>query len=260
MRRTNTIAIAALLAALATAPAAAQQEVDETRPAAPDGTVKIENISGSVRVNGWDRDEVRVRGRLGAGVERLDIESTTRRTDIRVVVPRHGRNVGSSELEIDVPARSLVDVQIVSANVGVEGLAGEIRVEAVSGDVEVKGSTHDLDLQSVSGDVEAQLDGTLDRAELETVSGDIRLTATPAARAKVRAESVSGDVEIRLPGGVAADVEVSTFSGEIRNGLSDDRVERQGYGPGAELRFSVGGGGTRIVVSSFSGDVTLDRR
>lgn len=260
MRKTNTIAIALLLLALAAAPAKAGQEIDETRPAAPDGTVKIENISGTVTVRGWDRNEVHVTGRLGNGVERLDFEGSDRRTDIRVVVPRHGRNVGSSDLVIDVPARSLVDVEAVSADVTVERVSGEIRVEAVSGDVDVSGSAREVDLHSVSGDIEARLDGTLDRAELETVSGDIRFTATPAPRAKIGAESVSGDVELRLPAGIAADIEVSTFSGDIRNGLSSDQVERGGFGPGSELRFSVGGGGMRIVVSSFSGDVSIERR
>ena len=39
----------------------AQTTVDQKRPAAPDGTVSIEKMAGSVKVTGWDKAEVQVR-------------------------------------------------------------------------------------------------------------------------------------------------------------------------------------------------------
>jgi RNA polymerase sigma factor (sigma-70 family) len=49
--------------------AAAQTPVDQKRPAAPDGTVSIENMAGSIKVTGWDKPEVQVKGTVGAGGE-----------------------------------------------------------------------------------------------------------------------------------------------------------------------------------------------
>ena len=61
IRRAVTVVAAVALAALP-AVAAAQERVNQTRPAPPDGVVQIENAAGSVRVIGWERAEVAVSG------------------------------------------------------------------------------------------------------------------------------------------------------------------------------------------------------
>ena len=54
------------------APAAtAAEEVSRTMDAAADGHVHISNISGSVSVSGWSRNEVEVTGEIGPKVEEL---------------------------------------------------------------------------------------------------------------------------------------------------------------------------------------------
>ena len=71
--------------------AGAQQTVERTAAASANGVVEIENIAGSVRVEAWDRNEVSMRAELGRGVERVDFESESGETHIRVVYPRKGR-------------------------------------------------------------------------------------------------------------------------------------------------------------------------
>ena len=51
-------AVGLLLVFAVVSAAAAQRDVDETKPAKPDGRVEINNVKGSVHVVGWDRDEV----------------------------------------------------------------------------------------------------------------------------------------------------------------------------------------------------------
>ena len=38
------------------------------------GEVVISNVSGTIDVRGWDRNEVQVTGHLGGRVERVDVE------------------------------------------------------------------------------------------------------------------------------------------------------------------------------------------
>ncbi len=68
MKRTTLVLAAALAFPVALA---AQTSVDQKRPAAPDASVSIENFSGSVKVTGWPKAEVAVKGtarrRRGAG-------------------------------------------------------------------------------------------------------------------------------------------------------------------------------------------------
>jgi DUF4097 and DUF4098 domain-containing protein YvlB len=275
--------------------AAADSEVDRVVPARPDGRVSISNVAGSVTVTGWDRDEVHVTGTLGRGVEELKVESRGGSVEIEVELMHHGRGWDSdARLEIRVPRASDVDVEVVSAEVKVSEVEGELTVESVSGSVEVAGRLEDLDVESVSGsiDVDADVDraslesvsgrirlegklreieagsvsgsveidtGEIRRAELETTSGRIEISGSLAAGAEIEAESHSGSVELSLPSSTSAHFEISTYSGRITNELGPP-PDRARYGPSRELEFQVGGGDARVKVDTFSGSVSLRRR
>ena len=92
----------ALVAALAVpAGLAAQTTVDQKRPAAPDGAVSIENMSGSIKVTGWDRAVVQVRGTVADNAE-LELTGTDRK--IHVEVSPQGNPMAKSDIEVTVPA------------------------------------------------------------------------------------------------------------------------------------------------------------
>src|SRR5512134_501354 len=113
MNRSKTMKRAALvLATILAGPGwlVAQTPVDQKRPAAPDGTVSIENMSGSVKVTGWDRPEVQVKGTLGDGGE-LVFDGGEKRTTIEVEA-EHGDPMGiRSDLEVFVPPGSSVPIE-----------------------------------------------------------------------------------------------------------------------------------------------------
>src|SRR5262245_62694099 len=107
------------MAALLLAPfAAAQTTVERTRPAAADGFVDIENASGSVKVTGWDKNEIAVRGTLGRQADGLAFAGSGNRTRIEVETSRNPHGV-RSDLEISVPARSRVRIECFQAAVTV---------------------------------------------------------------------------------------------------------------------------------------------
>ncbi len=282
------------LAVAAAMPAVAQQKVDETKPAAKDGTVEVHNVSGSVRVTGWDQDQVAVTGTLGKGTERLEFTAGDRRTVVRVVLPHNSRHVDGSDLEIKVPRGSTLEVDTVSADITVEKVTGETELESVSGRVRLGGEPKRFSAKSVSGDVEVtaasapgraksvsgavKLDGvsgdveagsvsgdivvkgdSVSRVDLETTSGDIRLDAGLAKDARLSAKTVSGTVELTLPAATAADFDVTTFSGNITNDFGPAAKRTSEYGPGKELSFSTGAGG-RVLARSFSGNVHLRKK
>ena len=284
----------ALLALAAAWPVAAQQKLDETRPASKDGVVEVHNVSGSVTVTGWDRDEVAVTGTLGRGSERLEFTASGPRTEVRVVLPHFAHDVDGSDLEIKVPAGSRLEVSTVSATIGAGAVTGPVRLESVSGRITVSGAPRRFDAKSVSGDIEIAAanapgrastvsgrvslkgvegeveansvsgtvgvsGGAVSRAELQTTSGDIRFDAGLASGGRLDAKTVSGTVDLVLPAATAADFDVTTFSGQISNEFGPQARRASEYGPGRELSFSTGGGG-RVVAKSFSGSVHLRKR
>ncbi len=48
--------------------------VDQSRATGPNPEISVEAILGSIRVVGWDRNEVRVTGTLGSGIEGLEMQ------------------------------------------------------------------------------------------------------------------------------------------------------------------------------------------
>ncbi len=289
-----TLCIAGLLLLL---PAAlwADSEIERIVPARPDGLVTISNVAGSVVVTGWDRDEVEVTGTLGRGVEELEVESRGRSVEIEVDLVRrsHGRD-GNADLEIRVPRGSELDVEVVSARVDISEVEGEVTIESVSGSVTVEGRLKELDVESVSGSIEVDAEveqvsvesvsgeirlqgamreieadtvsgeieieaGEILQAELSTTSGGIEIAGSLAAGAEIEAESHSGSIELDLPSSTSARFDVATHSGRISNQLGPP-PDRNRYGPGKELEFSIGGGAARVTIDTFSGSVSLRRQ
>jgi hypothetical protein len=270
------IVVALLCAAGTAVSAAAQQAVNETHAVAADATITVNNISGSVKIVGSDRSDVHITGTLGRGIEKLEVTGSGSRLDLRVIYPKHCDDCGGAELELAVPAGVRPEVQTVSAEIDVTGVKGDARVESVSGDitlataggvraksvsgeVSVRGGGPRLDASSVSGNIEVTMEAVSD-AELETVSGDVRVASAIAPRGRLEATSVSGNIELNLPAGTGADFEAESFSGSIRNGLSRDAVTEDQRGPGRKLRFVTGDGSARVYVKSFSGNVRIESK
>ncbi len=294
MRRMTPLVLGVAVAALATA-AGAQQALNERRPAARDGVVEVSNVSGSVRVDGWEREEVEVTGTLGRGSERLEFSGSGPRTVVKVVLPDHARNVQGSDLTIHVPAGSRLETETVSADIAVDGVDGALDLRSVSGDIAAKGAPKEVRAESVSGKLEIQASAAtmraksvsgdvvlrgvrgeveasavsggvrvsgsdISRGDLETTSGNIRFDSGVTGNATLDIKTVSGSVELLLPADVAADFHVTSFSGGIENELGPAARRTSEYGPGKELEFSTGSGGAKVSVQSFSGGVRLRKR
>jgi DUF4097 and DUF4098 domain-containing protein YvlB len=292
MRKIGLVVLAMAVGAL---PAIAQQRVDEKRPASETGTVEVSNVSGSVRIMGWDQAEVAVTGTLGEGTERLEFSGGGDRTLVKVVLPNFAHHVEGSHLEIRVPAGSSLEVETVSAEIRVDKVVGTERLRSVSGAINVRGNPREFDAKTVSGVVDVSatsapgraksvsgaitLDGVtgsveagsvsgaivvkggeVSRVELETTSGSIDFDAKLAKDGRLDAKTMSGSIDLFLPADVAADFDVSTFSGSIRNDFGPAARRTSEYIPGKELSFTSGKGGARVVAKSFSGAVNLRKR
>ena len=166
------------------------EEVDKTLEAAADGHVDISNIAGSITVTGWSRNAVEVTGTLGRNVEELIFERNKDKVTVKVKVPRHGGRGIDSDLHINVPQQSSINVSGVSADINVTEVMGEQRLHTVSGDVSTEAAGSDVTAESVSGDVEVDGDKSAIETRASTVSGDVTLFRISGT---VSAESVSGD-------------------------------------------------------------------
>lgn len=290
VRRSGFVALALPLAVACNA-----GSVERRVPADANGEVVISNVSGTVDVRGWDKNEVLVTGQLDDGVERLDVESNGGRVIVKVVLPKGHVRSGDATIEVQVPKNSVVEVSAVSADVSSRGVLGTQRLKSVSGEVTADINGDDSEARSVSGDVTVRgsgkpislrvssVSGSLDlsntagKIDLVTVSGDARVQMgesseirgrTTSGNLNVRAkltrdgrvdvEGVSGDITLNLaaPGGLSTEIE--SFSGDIEGCLADGKVVNTSkYGPGKRLTIRTVEAGARVRAKTLSGDVEI---
>lgn len=297
--RTNAVwraALTALLMLAFCAPVAATdyREVDETRPLAADGSVRVENEYGEISIQGWSRQEVRITGDLSDDVRELEIKESG--NGIRIRVDYHDRrNIDSADLEIMIPEGASVQAESVSGDVEALGLSGgsvelrtvsgdieaavtaqrlalntvsgdidfsgsasRVNIESVSGEIDLSGVSGEIEASTVSGDVTVYAE-SLTSGEFEAVSGDVEITAALENGGRISVSSMSGDIDLYLPGDQQAEFYAQTFSGDIDSefGRVKDSSSR---GPGRRLEHQEGSSGATINLNSFSGDVSIHRR
>lgn len=274
--------------------AIADTTINETLDADEDGEVIVSNVSGSVEVEGWSRNQVQVTGTLGDRVEELIFERDGDEILIKVKLPRNSSRSAASDLVIKVPEASSLDINTVSADIEVSGVEGdqdlnavsgdittafygsELDAESVSGDIEVAGNNQvgNIRLQTVSGDIDTEnlagefrgesvsgdvtvVGGSFERVRAETVNGEIVLHARLADGGRMDVETINGAVDVDFKGDVSAEIDIETFNGSIRNCFGPESVRTSKYAPGRELDFTEGSGSGRVRINTLNGSVRL---
>ncbi|HSC28367.1 MAG TPA: DUF4097 family beta strand repeat-containing protein [Vicinamibacterales bacterium] len=247
MQRITTAALIALLAAAGPV-AGAQRETetfDRTVPFVPNGTLKLRNFSGDVKVTGYPGTDVVIHAVRRATRERLDnirldvqasgstieIEANRRNPEWR----EKNDNVVETDFEVQVPSGTELDIHAFSSPIETAGVAARQKLYAFSGRLTVRNS---------SG-------GPL---EVQTFSGTIDLDLSAAAEVpSLDVETFSGDVQVRMPQVGGGRVEFRGFSGDFNSDFP--LTLRSGSRRSLDAEF--GAGNATIRFKTFSGDVRL---
>lgn len=273
--------------------ALAGESIDRSWSVSPDAKITIENTSGEIIIQAWDKNEVHLTGELGESAKKLDVNESSNGLQISVD-NRNQRNVKPSDLFLKVPKSALIVANGVSADIEISGMdnakltansvSGDVTVnadsqwvslESVSGDIFFKGASPRISAESVSGDIELSgISGTVDAntvsgdmelyagelksAKLETVSGDILMKAELTGNSRLGAQTMSGDVTLKLPSSQTGSFRAQSFSGRISTDFGT--VSRASHGPGSHLKYSSGEGGAEIKLESFSGNIRIQEQ
>lgn len=273
--------------------------IDQTRALDPHGRVEIDNLKGRIQVRAWPRNEVHISGSLGKGVEKLVIEGDRDHLVVRVQYPKQigawrSDRSGPTDLVLQVPLRANLDIQSVSADIDVDGVAPghlgidtvsgkvvaaaapqHVDIDSVSGDLRVTFNSADVKIETVSGDValggrlNGQVHGETVSGKLSinsagervrwlsigTVSGEVAVRAGLADDGEIKSESVSGDIHLYLPKTLSARVSAESFNGTLR--APGATVKKEEFGPGSSFEQSYGNGAGKIRIETFSGDAEL---
>ncbi|NKF23828.1 DUF4097 family beta strand repeat-containing protein [Solimonas marina] len=261
MKTLHTFSVAAaLLAASISGAVYASTPIDETRPLAADGKLSVTNTAGSIVVKGWDRNEVKLSGKLGDDVEKLDISGDAQSLQVVVRYPKnHHGSIDDTELTLNVPTRATLDLNGVSADIKVNEVGGPLTAKSVSGDVTLAVSSAQIKASSVSGDVNVQgpsysadVHSPSFKTTLNSVSGDLK---AKGLRGELTAETVSGNLS--LQGGSFKTLKLQSVSGDLDLKLGLDKgaqLSAETLSGDIELRFDKTPD-AKLTMKTFSGDL-----
>lgn len=235
---------------------AAQDETEKFEQSYPlnaNGRVNVSNVNGSVTVEAWDRNEVRLEyTKIADSKERLaDVEIRIEsRADYFSVETDYGnwRKSGDRwrsgklnvEFKLMVPrGATLNEIETVNGSVAVSNFTNFTKVSAVNGSVKATNLRGTARLSTVNGEVDADFDRleSGSRISLDTVNGKVRLTIPSDSNATLRADSLNGNI-------------VNDFGLPVRKGKY---IGRDLYG-------KIGSGEVQIKLDSVNGGLTVNRK
>jgi hypothetical protein len=205
--------------------------------------------NGSIRVQGWDGNDVKVTARLQANGE-SDADAQAMLKDIRIT--SDGRRVSaegpnndrgyrsgwSASYVVMVPRRFDLSLDAYNGSLGVDGVTGKLDLSTHNGSVTLTDVGGDVHARTQNGSLNVQLAGT-------SWSGD-----------GLDAVTQNGSVRLAVPASYAATLETGTVNGRINTDIPitvQGRISRQ-------LSVPLNGGGKTIRAMTTNGSVNISRR
>jgi DUF4097 and DUF4098 domain-containing protein YvlB len=223
---------------------AISKEFNQTYSLQPGGTFELQNVNGTVEVQGWDKDVVEVHAVKTAKVREADLERVSIDVDAKPnavsILTRYPQNEGvevAVEYTIHVPHGAKVEhLGTVNGTLRVAGVGEVDELRTVNGNIEVYEADSDVHAHTTNGNVHLEL------AHIHGVNGTI-------------AETTNGSVVLALPSNAHADLEArclnGNFQSEIPVALENSLKPREIHGKlnhgGAPIKLHTINGAIRVV-------------
>jgi len=220
----------------------AQQKLSKRYPASKNVRIELRNISGTIVVEAWDKDEIR----LSATIESKDAHIFPKQIDQSLVVDvmsdNRGRgDIGDINFKLQVPVNSSVDLETRRGNISVANIKSGLVRAHVS-------SEGDIELTNI----------TASHVIAQNVIGNIFFDGEFLTGGTYEFKSNKGDIQIRIPGNSAFRLVAASPARKIAlNDFWNNNFKTQ---DGRRYVGDVGDGRSSVSVTNFSGQITFLRR
>lgn len=138
---------------------------------------------------------------LAADINKIEIETASASINITgVTATEMDAATASGDMWLEKCTATNLNIENVSGYVNCTGLNAEtVEAETVSGNLEFMGNLNELDAESVSGTVYLSATDAPDRADVSTVSGEIKFAVPDNDGFNIRLDSVSGKITSDFP-------------------------------------------------------------
>ena len=243
--RASLAALPALfLVFVVTSSALAQQRVSRRYPAGKNVRIELKNLSGTITVETWAKDEIRIT----ATMEAPAVHFNPRQTDTGLVIDivgdnRDRRDLGDVNFKIQVPSRSSVDLETRSGQISVSNIQGDLVRAHVwtSGDITLSG-------------VNAA------RVFASNTTGNIFFDGEFASGGTYEFKSGQGTITLRLPASCGFRVVATAAAAEKISMGPFSNGGLKTLGQGRRITGDVGDGRASVTVTNYQGNINFLRR
>lgn len=222
---------------------AISKEFNQSYPLQPGGTFDLQNVNGTVEVQGWDKDVVEVHAVKTAKLKESDLERVSIDVNANAsgvsIATRYPQNEGvevAVEYTIHVPhGAKLEHLGTVNGTLRIAGVDEVDDLRTVNGNIEVFGADSTVHARTTNGNVRLEL------SHVRGVGGTL-------------AETTNGSVVLALPANSQADLEARCLNG---NFLSELPVEMQSTLKPREMHGKLGQGGAPIKLHTINGGIRV---
>lgn len=200
---------AVVLGALVTAPfeasAKAREDFERVIPFSAGGDFEIENKNGSIQIETWDEDGLRIEAEKQASSEEylddieIAIDGSGDSVSVETIHHRR-RNGGKVNYVISIPADANVNVSTANGSVTIEGIHGHVVARSVNGSVKVEDIVGAIEAKTTNGSIRARYDEATDASHsFATTNGSVRVYLPSDAGGEFEANTVNGSIKVDFP-------------------------------------------------------------
>lgn len=224
--------------------ALAQQKVSRKYPAGKNVRFELKNVTGTITVETWNRDEIQVTALMDNGKATFNPRMTESGLVIDIVGDNRGRNdVGDMNFKIQLPARSSVDLETRSGQINVRNVQGEL----VRAHIWTSG---DIQLDNINAS----------RVFASNTSGNIFFDGEFTAGGTYEFKSGRGTISLQLPASCGFHLVATSQVKQIAMGPFWDDRKLKLSSEGRRIIGDVGDGRASVTITNFQGDIKFFRR
>jgi DUF4097 and DUF4098 domain-containing protein YvlB len=232
-----------LIGSLGAGAASAQHKMSKRYPAGKNVRVELKNISGTIVVESWNRNEIKLTAVLESPRANLSPRQEGDGLIVDVMGDNRGRaDIGNINFRLQVPVNSSVDLETKLGNITVSNIRSGLVRAYVS-------SEGDIELTGISAS----------RVYAKNRIGDIFFDGEFAQNGEYHFQSVKGNINIRIPANSAFNLTAAAPNKQIILGEFWNNGFKS-MGDGRKFVGNVGSGRSEVVVTNFQGSITFIRR
>jgi hypothetical protein len=219
------------------------KEVNQSYPLQPGGSFELQNVNGSIDIQGWDRNEVEVHAVKTAKQKESDLDrvyiDVDAKPDAVSITTRYPQNEGvevAVDYTIHVPhGARLEHLGTINGTLRIAGIDLVGDLHTVNGNIEVFEAGGSVHAHTTNGNVRLEL------AHLRDKNGAV-------------AETTNGSLVLAVPSDTQADLEARCLNG---NFFSELPISMESSQKPREIHGKLGHGGVPIHLRTVNGGIRL---